>query len=169
MMQDTKQSQTNRTILGVLLAILAVAILLALYSLMFGNDDGSSADGMPTPVSIPTSTVVPAQTQEEAAAPVATAPPQATPTAVPEGFEACSTGQAPVTTGTYRVDTNTTPLNQRAAPDVTSEQAGTFSPGTADLVFTGDCVINSADGYVWWEIFNGTEDVWIASDFVSQN
>jgi hypothetical protein len=37
------------------------------------------------------------------------------------------------------------------------------------LVFTGECVVNVADGYTWWKIFNGTEDVWVASAFVTPN
>ena len=46
---------------------------------------------------------------------------------------------------------------------------GTFAPAQSGLVFNGDCVVNLADGYVWWGINNGTNDVWVASRFVSPN
>jgi hypothetical protein len=36
-------------------------------------------------------------------------------------------------------------------------------------MFTGECVMNVSDGYTWWKIFNGAEDVWIASAFVTPN
>ena len=69
----------------------------------------------------------------------------------------------------YIVDTNTAPLNQRYEPSVGGAQAGSFDPGQTGLVFTGECVVNVTDGYTWWKIFNGTEDVWVASAFVTPN
>ncbi len=176
MMNDRARPQANRTMLGVLLALLAVAVLLALWFLIFDNGDdtaaGSNQSALPTPVTIP-ATPTPvggigvATTDETAATP--TTAPVATATPIPEGFEACASTAEPSTTGTYIVDTNTTPLNQRAEPAVSAAQAGTFDPGQTGLSFTGECVVNIGDGYTWWKIFNGTEDVWIASSFVTPN
>lgn len=176
MMGDSQKPQVNRTVLGVLLAVLFVAVLLALWFLLFdGDDDSTSLDtndgqgAVPTSLTIPTSTAIPVG--EAGALPTSagapTTAPVMTPTPVPEGFEACDETRAPLTTQTYIVDTNTTPLNQRAEPAVVAEQAGTFDPGQTGLVFTGECVVNLADGYVWWQINNGTVDVWVASDFVT--
>ena len=75
----------------------------------------------------------------------------------------------PLTTSTYTVDTNTTPLRQRVGPSVDADQTGAFDAGQPNLVFNGECVVNIADGFTWWQIFNGTEDVWVASDFVTVN
>ena len=171
MMNDRAKPQANRTMLGVLLAILAVAVLLALWFLIFDRGDSSASgsngsNALPTPVTIPTSvqvavTPTPIPTTETL--------PAVTPTPVPEGFEACSEANSPLTTTTYVVDTNTTPLNQRAEPSVASTQSGTFAPGQDDLVFTGECVVNLNDQFTWWKIFNGTADVWVASDFVTPN
>lgn len=184
MMNDRARPQANRTMLGVLLALLFVAVVLALWFLLFDGGDSSSSSAtegtQPTPLAIPTSTSVPSvgtgaddttvgvtTTGSVDAAP--TTAPIATATAVPQGFEACTTETSPLTTATYIVDTNTTPLNQRADPAVGGAQAGTFDPGQTGLAFTGECVVNVADGYIWWKIFNGAEDVWIASAFVTQN
>jgi hypothetical protein len=177
MMNDRTRTQGNRTLLGILVAMLGVAILLALYFLIFDNDGTSTASGssraMPTPLTIATSTPAPSvglsTTAPTAVASSPTTAPVVTPTPVPDGFTACTTANAPLTTNTYIVDTNTTPLNQRAEPAVSGELAGTFAPGQDDLVFTGDCVVNNADGFTWWKIFNGTTDVWVASDFVTPN
>lgn len=173
-MNDRARPQANRTALGVLLAVLAVAILLALWFLLFDRGDdsatGSSNQPLPTPVTIPTSPPADAVvTAPTTVVTVATTEPAVTPTPVPEGFQACTDAQAPVTTTTYIVDTNTTPLNQRSEPAVGSAQSGTFDPGQADLVFAGECVVNLNDSYTWWKIFNGTVDVWVASDFVTPN
>lgn len=175
MMNDRGRPQANRTILGVLLALLFVAIVLALWFLLFDDRDSTassanSSGAMPTPLTIATVAPTPAgQTVEPAPVEEPTATPIATATAVPAGFEACATARLPTTTSTYVVDTNTTPLNQRVEPAVSASQAGTFAPGQDDLVFTGNCVVNITDGYTWWEIFNGTDDVWVASDFVTPN
>lgn len=176
MMNDRARPQANRTMLGVLLALLFVAVLLALWFLIFDSGDAtSSADPAPrpTPLTIATSTPVPDDsvgiTTTDAVEAAPTTAPVATATPVPEGFEACTADTAPLTTATYIVDTNTTPLNQRSEPAVSGTQAGTFDPGQTGLVFTGECVVNIADGYTWWQIFNGTEDVWVASDFVTPN
>jgi len=179
-MNDRTRPQANRTILGILLALLFVAVLLALWFLIFDSDGGSSSASsdnraFPTAVTIPTSTpdplasaVVPAQAAAVATA-VPTTVPAITPTPLPEGFSACTDSTGPLTTSTYVVDTNSTPLNQRTEPSVDADQVGTFAAGKADLVFTGQCVVNVADGYTWWQIFNGTDDVWVASDFVTPN
>lgn len=172
--EERTRPQANRTMLGVLLALLFVAVILALWFLLFdGGDSESAADGAeagPTPLTIATATPQPDEssvglstTDEDVAQPTAT--PAATP--LPEDLEACSPDAAPQTTATYIVDTNTTPLNQRTEPAVSGTQAGTFDPGQTGLVFTGECVVNTADGYTWWKIFNGSEDVWIASRFVT--
>ena len=171
-MNEPARPQANRTLLGVLLALLFVAVLLALWFLIFDSGDSSASDSgatpKPTPLTIATSTPVPDGTAGAAAAPATPSPtPLATATAVPEGFEPCPAGAGPSTAITYIVDTNTTPLNQRAEPAVSSAQSGTFAPGQTGLVFTGDCVVNLEDGFTWWEIFNGTEDVWVASEFVT--
>jgi len=169
MMNDRTRPQANRTILGVLLAILAVAVLLALWFLIFDRGDDSasgSSAALPTPVTIPT---VSQAVSTPTPVPTTVSAPVVTPTPVPEGFQACSDAQSPLTTTTYIVDTNTTPLNQRAEPSVAASQAGTFDPGQDDLVFSGECVINVNDQYTWWKIFNGTVDVWVASDFVTPN
>ena len=163
--------------LGVLLALLFVAVVLALWFLIFDDGDSSSSANpapRPTPLTIATSTPVPDETTvgvttTDTADATPTTEPVATATPVPEGFEACADGAAPLTTATYIVDTNTTPLNQRMEPAVSGAQAGTFDPGQTGLVFTGECVVNVADGYTWWQIFNGTEDVWVASAFVTPN
>ena len=184
MMNDRPRPQANRTMLGVLLALLFVAVVLALWFLLFDNGDSSSSSApegtQPTPLAIPTSTPVPSvaisaddttvgitTTDSVNAAP--TTAPVATATPVPQGFEVCTTETAPLTAATYIVDTNTTPLNQRASPAVSGTQAGTFDPGQTGLMFTGECVMNVSDGYTWWKIFNGAEDVWIASAFVTPN
>jgi hypothetical protein len=183
-MNDRARPQANRTMLGVLLALLFVAVVLALWFLLFDNGDSASSSApegtQPTPLAIPTSTPVPSvaigaddttvgitTTDSVNAAP--TTAPVATATPVPQGFEVCTTETAPLTAATYIVDTNTTPLNQRASPDVSGTQAGTFDPGQTGLMFTGECVMNVSDGYTWWKIFNGAEDVWIASAFVTPN
>lgn len=171
-MGDRTRPQTNRAVLGVLLAFLFIAILLALWSLLFRGDDSTTASAgnsdlvAPTPLTIATATPVPPATTPTV---TPTTAPVATATSVPEGFEACDEARAPLATATYIVDTNTTPLNQRSEPSVNAPQSGTFDPGQSGLVFDGDCVVNLADGYVWWQINNGTNDVWIASSFVSPN
>jgi hypothetical protein len=176
MMNDRARPQANRTLLRVLLTLLFVAVLLALWFLIFDNDDsttaGSGSAAGPTPLTIATSTpepedVVVGVTTTDSVEETPTTVSVATPTPVPEGFEACGTDREPLTTTTYIVDTNTTPLNQRSEPAVSAPEAGTFDPGESGLVFTGECVVNVADGYTWWKIFNGSEDVWIASDFVT--
>jgi hypothetical protein len=159
-------------VLGVLLALLGVAVLLALWFLLFAGDDANDSaaelsTAAPTAIALPTMTAIAITDDGSAAAPATTTVPLTTPTPVPEGFEACAPDRLPSTTGTYVVDTNTTPLNQRSEPAVGAELAGTFAPGQTGLSFTGNCVVNLGDGYVWWEIDNGTENVWIASDFVT--
>lgn len=182
---EGQRPQTNRTVLGALIVLLLVAVLLALWFLVFDDDEGangtgddSALDAGPTPVTIPTSTPGPvivdagAGDDDESASALPTPLPTSvptTPTPVPEGFEACGTDRAPSTTGTYIVDTSTTPLNQRVGPSVASDLAGSFDPGTTGLVFTGECLVNLGDGFVWWEIETDTATVWVASDFVSPN
>lgn len=171
---DTGRAQPSRTVLGALLAVLVVAVLLALWFLIVGGDDDdvASADddavevavGVPTALPIPTSTPTPAVVADE---PVPTPEPTAIPTPVPEGFEACGDERAPLLTSTYIVDTLSTPLNQRAEPSVDGDLVGSFDPGATGLTFNGECVVNLADGYVWWQIDNGSADVWIASSFVT--
>lgn len=173
-MNHRARPQTNRTILGVLLALLLVAIVLALWFLLFDNGESSAADAngqgaRPTPLTIATAAPIPQDQVVAAGDPAADPTPGATTTPVPDGFQACLADQIPLTTTTYVVDTNTTPLNQRQEPAVSAAQSGTFAPGQDDLVFTGNCVVNVNDSYTWWEIFNGTDDVWIASDFVTPN
>lgn len=174
--EERPRPQANRTMLGVLMALLFVAVLLAVWFLLFDGDDSESADDGaevgPTPLTIATATPQPddssvglSTTDEDGAAPTTEA--VATATTLPADLEACASDAAPQTTATYIVDTNTTPLNQRTEPAVSGSQAGTFDPGQTGLVFTGECVVNTADGYVWWKIFNGSEDVWIASQFVT--
>lgn len=164
---DRGRPQTNRTVLGILLALLGVAVLLALWALIFNQNEssafGSGSQPTPTALTVPTPapTVIPTVTPIPA--------PSVVPTALPVGFEACGTERSPSTTSTYVVDTNTTPLNQRLEPGVGGELAGTFRPGQNDLAFSGECVVNVDDGYTWWKTNNGTQDVWIASDFVSRN
>jgi len=174
MMNDRARPQANRTILGVLLALLAVAVLLGIGRLIFDRGDSattnlSTQSALPTALTIVEPTAPPADATAQPLAIAPTAAPAAAATPVPAGFEACATDALPLTITTYIVDTNTTPLNQRAEPAVTAEQTGTFAPGQDDLVFTGDCVVNVNDGYTWWEIFNGTDDVWVASSFVTAN
>lgn len=157
----------SRTVLGALLALLAIAVVLAMWFLLFGSDGDdtstSLATAAPTALPIPTSTPVP-----PAAAPTV-AEPTAAPTAVPSGFEACTGDRAPLVTATYIVDTIETPLNQRNEPSVNGDLVGTFAAGSTGLTFTGDCLVNVTDGYVWWQINNGDQDVWVASDFVTPN
>lgn len=174
MMNDRARPQTNRTILGVLLALLFVAVLLALWFLLFDDGDSTNAGSVdtagPTPVTIPTSTPDPVASGgvvEPTADVQPTTARVEVSTPIPEGFEACGAERAPLTTTSYVVDTNTTPLNQRAEPAVGAEQSGTFEAGESGLVFTGECVVNIGDGYTWWQIFNGTTDVWVASNFVT--
>lgn len=170
-MGDRLRPQANRTVLGLLLALLFVAVLLALWFLIFDGDDTASDTtvqrDVPTALPIPTSTSGPVISQPAEPAPTPT--PAVTPTPIPAGFEACAADRMPLTTTNYIVDTNTVPLNQRSAPAVGADLVGTFDPAQANLVFTGDCVKNVEDGYTWWKIFNGNQDVWIASDFVTPN
>ena len=162
----------SRTVLGVLLALLILAVLITLWALLTGGDDEVADDevavataAVPTALPIPTSTPAPEVVPEETVPPT----PTAIPTPVPEGFEACGDDRAPLLSATYIVDTLSTPLNQRSEPAVDGELMGTFAPAQSGLVFTGDCVVNLGDGYVWWEINNGSADVWIASRFVTPN
>lgn len=181
---ERQRPQRSRAVLGALSLLLLVAVVLALWFLVFDDDDtdpGASDDRSvatgPTPLPIPTSTPSPEaarsvvdDTQSEDGTTGSQVPtPLATtlPTPVPDGFEACGSDRAPSSTGTYIVDTTTTPLNQRSEPSVASEAAGAFDPGTTGLIFTGECLVNLGDGYVWWQINNGTADVWVASEFVS--
>ena len=181
-MSDRGRPQANRTMLGVLLGLLFVAVLLALWFLIVDNGESSSSSanqsGQPTPLVIPTSTPRPSSissadntTTEATTADTVdtTAMTALAATPVPEGFVACAPGTSPLTAATYIVDTNTAPLNQRAEPAVNGAQAGTFDPGQTGLVFTGECIVNESDGYTWWKIFNGDEDVWVASAFVTAN
>lgn len=166
---DTGRPQLSRTVLGALLALLALAVVLALWFVLTG-DDGESADGdtqlatgVPTALPIPTSTPTPVVSTE----PTPTPAPTAEPTPLPDGFEACGDSRAPLLSATYIVDTVTTPLNQRSEPSVDGELVGSFDPGETGLTFNGECIVNLADGYVWWQIDNGTEPVWVASSFVT--
>jgi len=177
-MNDRALPQANRTVLGLLLALLAIAVVLALWFLIFDNGDSSTSAASqaprPTPLTIATSTPVPQDTSigiitTEDVEPEATTAPVPSSTPVAEGFEACTADASPLTTSSYIVDTNTAPLNQRYEPSVGGAQAGSFDPGQTGLVFTGECVVNVTDGYTWWKIFNGTEDVWVASAFVTPN
>lgn len=173
--------QSSRTLLGILLAFLICAVLLALWFLLTGEDDEAASEtpttttttttdtgevvAVPT-VAIPASTPTPeAENAQTLAVPTATV----VPTAVPEGFEACGLERSPIVTATYIVDTLTTPLNQRAEPSVQGALVGSYDPGQTGITFTGECVVNLSDGYVWWETFNGSQDVWVASDFVTPN
>ena len=171
---DGSGPSASRTTLGALLAVVVVAVLLALWFLVFdGDDDTSSASGgdtttstaAPTPLPIPTSTPTPVAAAPDEPEP--TPEPTTAPTPVPEGFEACGDERAPLLTSTYIVDTVSTPLNQRAEPSVDGELLGSFDPGETGLTFNGECIVNLADGYTWWQIDNGTADVWVASIFVT--
>jgi len=166
---DRGRPQANRTVLGILLALLGVAVLLALWALIFNNggSGGSASGALPTPTAVTLPT--PGPTVNEAPTAVPTTAPAVTPTVLPTGFEACGVDREPSVTSTYIVDTNTTPLNQRSEPSVDGDLAGTFAPAQSGLSFTGECVVNVADGYTWWKINNGSADVWIASTFVSPN
>ena len=162
----------SRTVLGVLLALLILAVIVALWALLTGGDDDVADEvdittaAVPTALPIPTSTPAP-QVVVPDDAPTPTPTPEPTP--LPEGFEACGDDRSPLLSATYIVDTLSTPLNQRNQPAVDGELMGTFAPAQSGLVFSGDCVVNLADGYVWWENNNGTNDVWVASRFVSPN
>ncbi len=168
---ESPRPAVSRTVLGVLLALLVLAVVVALWALLTGGDDNVADDvevttaAVPTALPIPTSTPAPTGIPEDAPTPT----PTPVPTALPEGFEACGDSRAPLLSATYIVDTLSTPLNQRAEPAVDGALMGTFEPAQSGLVFTGDCVVNLSDGYVWWEINNGTDDVWIASSFVTPN
>lgn len=176
---ERQRPQANRTVLGVLVVLLGIAVLLALWFLVIDDDgDGSGDAGVvtagPTPIAVPSSTptpipdaVVATTGGDDSLEAEATPAPTTVPTTVPVGFEACAPATAPSATATYIVDTTTTPLNQRILPSVASELAGSFDPGQTGLVFTGQCLVNLEDEYTWWEINNGSADVWVASDFVS--
>jgi len=157
----------SRTVLGALLALLMLAILLAVWFLLFGGDNDETATSLsttaPTAIPIPTSTPVPPAAAATAAEPTAVA------TSVPSGFEACSADRAPLVTATYIVDTIETPLNQRSEPSINGDLVGSFEAGSTGLSFTGECLVNITDGFVWWQINNGEVDVWVASDFVTPN
>lgn len=157
----------SRTVLGALLALLMLAILLAVWFLLFGGDDDKTATSLsttaPTAIPIPSSTPVPPAAAATAVEPTAVATP------VPSGFEACSTDRAPLVTATYIVDTIETPLNQRSEPSINGDLVGSFEAGSTGLSFTGECLVNITDGFVWWQINNGAVDVWVASDFVTPN
>lgn len=166
--------KASRTTLGALVVVLVVAVLFALWFLVFSGDGGdddvatddeSTPAAVPTPLPIPTSTPTPAALEPTEPAP--TAEPTPEPTSLPDGFDACDDDRAPLLSSTYIVDTVTTPLNQRADPSVDGALVGSFDPGQTGLTFNGQCVVNLTDGYVWWQIDNGSEDVWIASSFVT--
>lgn len=170
---ESPRPQANRMMLGVLVALVAVAVLLALWFLLFDDDGATTAsttEAGPTPLTIATATpeaddsgIGLATTGDEEPTPT----PAPSPTPLPDDLESCTADAAPSTSLSYVVDTNTTPLNQRSEPAVSGTQVGTFDPGQTGLVFTGECVVNTIDGYTWWKIFNGSEDVWVASSFVS--
>lgn len=171
--REPTRPAASRTVLGVLLALLILAVVVALWALLTGGDDNVADDNVdvttaavPTALPIPTSTPAPAAVAPEDAP---TPTPTPVPTPLAEGFEACGDDRSPLLSATYIVDTLSTPLNQRSEPAVGGELMGTFTPAQSGLVFTGDCVVNLADGYVWWEINNGTDDVWVASRFVTPN
>ena len=170
---NERERQLSRTVLGVLVSLVFVAVALALWFLVFDRDDSTATGGLttsasaPTPLALPTVTPLPVLVDSVAPPAAGTTTPLVTPTALPAGLESCSPDRAPSSAATYVVNTGTTPLNQRAEPAVSATLSGTFDPGKTGLIFTGGCVVNSADGYVWWQIFNGTTDVWVASDFVS--
>lgn len=156
--------QNSRLLLGLLMLMLAAAVMLALWFLLVDDDgDSNGQAASPTPLTIPTSAPAPT------AIPTPTTGPDPTPTAVPEGFEACGDSRAPIVGQSYLVNTNTTPLNQRTEPSVSGELVGSYPPATSGLKFTGDCLVNIADGYVWWQINTATTTVWVASDFLSPN
>ena len=168
MMSDSGRPPRSRAVLGALIALLAVAVLLALWALIFNQGDSTASadegpEALPTPITLATSTPVPAAT------PIVSPTPAVAPTPLATGLQSCADENLPLTTTTYTVDTNTTPLNQRVEPSVEAEQIGSFDAGQASLVFTGECVVNATDGFTWWQIFNGTNDVWVASDFVTVN
>lgn len=157
----------SRGVLGALVVVLAAAVVLALWYLLTRGDDGTEVATTPEAprIVIPTSTPVPTAVVGPTVEPT----PSPVPTPVPAGFEACGSERAPLVTATYIVDTLSTPLNQRAEPKVDGELLGTFAPSQSGLVFTGECLVNLADGYVWWKIHNGSQEVWVASDFVTPN
>ncbi|MEM7093174.1 MAG: hypothetical protein AAF567_09245 [Actinomycetota bacterium] len=160
---------TSRTVLGALLALLILAVVLALWAIITRDDDPVAEQTSTTPeVSVPTALPIPTSTPAPAAdEPTAVPVPTATPTPVPEGFEACGEDRAPLLSATYIVDTISTPLNQRSEPSVDGELVGAFDPGQTGLSFNGDCVVNLADGFVWWQIDTANGPVWVASSFVT--
>lgn len=162
---DRPRGQNSRLILGLLMLVLAAAVLLAIWFLVVdgGDGDDNAQAAAPTPLTIPTSA------PEATTIPTPTAGPEPTPTSVPAGFEACGDARAPIVGKSYLVNTNTTPLNQRTEPSVDGELVGSYPPATTGLRFTGDCLVNVADGYVWWQINTDTTTVWVASDFLSPN
>jgi len=161
---ERARGMNSRLVLGLLMLILAAAVVLALWFLISdGGDDESSQAAVPTPLTIPTAQ------PEPTAIPTPTTGPEPTPTAVPAGFEACGDERSPIVGQSYLVNTNTTPLNQRTEPSIDGELVGSYPPATSGLKFTGDCLVNIADGYVWWQINTDTTTVWVASDFLSPN
>lgn len=173
---DRQRPQMNRTVLGALIVLLLFAVVLSIWALLFRDDDDANsgdstvASAGPTPVPVPTSTPTPVPDAVLGTVGEGTQPPAGPtliPTTVPVGFEACDPSESPSATASYIVDTSTTPLNQRVSPSVSAELAGSFEPGKTGLVFTGDCLVNLEDELVWWQINNGTADVWVASKFVT--
>lgn len=159
---ERSRGQNSRLLLGLLMLVLAAAVILALWFLLVdGDDDGASQAAVPTPLTIPTSAPAPT------AIPTPTTGPEPTVTPVPDGFEACGDTRAPRVGQSYLVNTNTTPLNQRTEPSINGELVGSYPPATTGLKFTGNCLVNVADGYVWWQINTDTTTVWVASDFLS--
>ncbi len=178
----------NRSVLGVLVVLLAVAVMLALWFLLVDSDDNGATElsnPAPTPVDIPLSTAVAADVVEST--PIADqvsdpAPvggqedqaeqnqPEATtavPTPLPDGLTYCEVADLPVTTTSYKVDTNSAALKHRAEPSAQSPQLGESSRATTGLRATGDCAVNTSDGFTWWQLTIDGNTVWVASEFLS--
>lgn len=165
---------SNRVILIALLAVLGLAALIALWSLLTGGDETANEPApLPTAVTLPTSETAPTVgivsgstgTEVEPTATVDVI--EVTPTALPVGFSACSIDQAPSATASYIVDTNSVPLKHRSGPSIDSEQVGSSPSASTGLVPDGDCVFNENEQRVWWAVDVEGEQVWVAAAFLT--
>lgn len=162
---ERRALRSNRLLLGGLILVLLAAVLLSLWFLLIdndGTDEPNIVAAAPTPLTIPTQIPVPTPT----VAPTVTVEPTTVPTPLPAGLAACTDAQMPVMGNSYLVATATEPLKQRMEPSASAERLGSYPPGTSGLTFTGDCVVNTGDQYVWWQIIENDTAVWVASDFV---
>lgn len=155
-----------------LLALLAVALAAIIWFFIIDDDDPNDSPESSTATTGQTTAGANDGNGGDDAGPetvvVATATAVPAPTPTPElAIGGCTDLTAPDTTTTYKITGVTSKLNQRAAPSLNAEVAGEFLPDRVGIVATGECLDNPDDGYVWWEVSDGGQEVWVAAEFLA--